>query len=233
MYMRKYRYLAAAAGAALVLSVPAGVAVAANVHSSAKPVLTIGKVGGTAVRKGAKLSASLEKGTKVVLSIGTATATCTSASFAATVVKNPSAKGKATLSITSETVKDCPPIKVLGISATLSLKAINLPYAGTVSDAKGDPIVIAESSKSKPTGFDATVDVSGVGTLTCIFTATSATGHASNKHTNVAFSDEKFTLDKKASSGDCSLAGSKASFSATFGPVLDKSVKHDPKVFVS
>jgi hypothetical protein len=231
--MRRYRYLAVAAGFAMVLSVPAGAAVAASVHSAPKPVLTIGKVHGTAVKKGAVLKASLEKGTKVVLSIGSATATCKSASFKAKVVKNPSAKGKATISVTSETVSDCPPIKVLGISATISLKAIHLPYVGTVSDAKGDPIVIARSSKSKPTGFDATVDVSGVGKLSCIFTAASATGHGSNKHNTVAFSKQSFALDKAASSGDCSLAGSKASFSATFGPIVDSSVKHSPKVFIS
>jgi hypothetical protein len=231
--MHKYRYLAMAAGAALVLSLPAGAALAVNAHAAPKPVLTIGKVGGTAVKKGAKLSASLEKGTKVTVSIGTATATCKSASFGATVVKNPSAKGKATLSITSETISDCPPIKVDGFAATVTLKAINLPYVGTQSTTKGNPIVIAGSSKTKPTGFDATVDVTGVTTLSCIFTATSATGSASNKHNTVAFSKQTFTLNAKASSGDCSLAGTKAAFSATFGPVVDKSVKHNPKVFVS
>jgi hypothetical protein len=231
--MHKYRYLAVAASAVMVLAVPAGAALAVNAHAAAKPVLTIGKVGGTAVKKGAKLSAGIEKGTKVVLSIGKATATCKSASFAATVVKNPSAKGKATLSVTNETISGCPPIKVLGIAATVSLKALNLPYVGTQSTTKGNPIVIAGSSKTKPVGFDATVKVSGVGTLSCIFTAASATGHASNKHNTVAFSKQTFTLNTKKSSPDCSLAGSKASFSATFGPVLDKSVKHNPKVFVS
>jgi hypothetical protein len=233
MYMRKYGYLAAAAGAALVLSVPAGVAVAANVHKAPKAVLTIGKVNGTAVRNGAKLSASLEKGTKVDVSIGTAAATCKSASFGATVVKNPSAKGKATLSITSETISGCPAIKVDGISATVTLKAINLPYVGTQSTSKGDPIVIAGSHKGKPTGFEATVVLSGFPTQSCIFTATSATGHASTKHNTVAFSKLTFALDAKASTSLCSAAGTKASFTATFGPVVDKSVKHSPKVFVS
>jgi hypothetical protein len=233
--MRKYRYLALAAGVAAVLSMSAGAAVAASAHSAAaaKPVLTIGKVGGTAVRSKAKLSASLEKGTKVGVSIGSAAGTCKSASFAATVVKNPSAKGKATLSITSEAIGDCPAIKVDGFTATVTLKAINLPYVGTISTAKNDPVVIAGSSKSKPTGFDATVKVSGVGTLSCIFTATSATGHASNKHNTVAFSHQTFALDAKASSGLCSDAGTKAAFTVTFGPVVDKSVKGSPKVFIS
>jgi hypothetical protein len=232
--MRKYRYLVVAASAAMVLSVPAGAALAANAHAAAKPVLTIGKVGGAAVRNGAKLSASLEKGTKVSVSIGKTTATCKSASFAATVVKNPSAKGKATLSITNETISGCPAIKVLGITATVTLKAINLPYVGTQSTAKGNPIVIAGSSKAKPTGFDATVKVTGIkAPLSCIFTAASATGHASNKNNTVSFSKQTFTLNTKKSSGLCSDAGKTASFSVTFGPVVDKSVKHSPKVFVS
>jgi hypothetical protein len=230
--MRKYRYLVVAASAAMVLSVPAGAALAANAHAAAKPVLTIGKVGGAAVRNGAKLSASLEKGTKVSVSIGKTTDNCKSASFAATVVKNPSAKGKATLSITKEAISGCPSVKVDGFTATVTLKAINLPYVGTQSTTKGNPIVIAGSSKTKPTGFDATVKVTGL-TLSCIFDATSATGHASNKGNTVAFSKQSFTLNAKASSKDCSLAGTKASFSVTFGPVVDNSVKHSPKVFVS
>jgi hypothetical protein len=230
--MHKYRYLAVAASAALVLSVPAGAALAANTHAAAKPVLTVGKVGGAAVKNGAKLSANLEKGTKVAVSIGKTSGTCSKASFGATVVKNPSAKGKATLSITKESISGCPPIKVDGVSATVTLKAINLPYVGTQSTTKGDPIVITGSKKSKPTGFDATVKVTGL-TLSCIFTATSATGHAANKHNTVTFTKQTFTLDAKASSSDCSLAGTKASFSVTFGPVVDNSVKHSPKVFVS
>jgi hypothetical protein len=234
--MRKYRYLAMAAGVAMVLSVPAGVAVAANVHKAPAPVLTISKVHGTAVRNGAKLAASLEKGTKVAVSIGSAAGTCKSASFGATVVKNPSAKGKATIKITSETIGGCAPVKVDGFTATVSLKAIHLDYAGTISTAKNDPVVIAESSKSKPIGFDAAVDVSGVGDLSCVFTATSATGHASNKHNTVAFSHETFTLNKALTGAEystCSIAGTKASFTATFGPVVDKSVKKSPKVFIS
>ena len=66
--MRNYRYLALAAGLAVVLVAPAAMA---SAHPAAnKPVLTIGKVGGTAVKNGAKLSASLAKGTDVTFSIG-------------------------------------------------------------------------------------------------------------------------------------------------------------------
>ena len=72
--MRNYRYLALAAGLAVVLVAPAAVA---SAHTAAnKPVLTTGKVGGTAVKNGAKLSASLKKGTDVVFTIGTASASC-------------------------------------------------------------------------------------------------------------------------------------------------------------
>jgi hypothetical protein len=231
--MRKYRYLAAAASAAVLLALPAS-ALAASPHKAPAPVLTTGKVGGTAVKDGAVLKASLPKGGKVTLSIGSsAKTTCTSASFAAKVGKNPSAKGKATLSITAETISHCAAVKVLGITATVSLKAINLDYAGTVSTAKGDPIVIAGSKKSKPVGFDASVKVSGVGTLLCVFTAPSATGHGSNKKNTVSFTNETFKLNTKASNGFCADAGTSASFTATFGPIVDSSVKHSPKVYIS
>lgn len=209
---------------------------ASALPAAGKPVLTTGKVGGTAVKAGAKLSASAEKGTTVTFGIGGGSAACASASFTARVVKNPSAKGKATLSITSEKISGCPPVTVGGFSATVSLSAINLPYDGTVSTAKGHPIVIAESGTSKPTGFDATVDVTGLGSFACIFTATSASGHASNKHSTVAFSGQTFTLNKALTGADftdCSLAGTSASFTATLGPVLDKSVRHSPRIFVS
>src|ERR1700683_877565 len=100
--MRKYRLAAVAAAGVMVLAVPAGAALAAGTHNAAaKPVLRIGKTSGAAVKKGAKLSAGLAKGSKVVLVIASGstkyTGTCTKSSIAAKVTKNPSAKGKATL----------------------------------------------------------------------------------------------------------------------------------------
>ena len=68
--MPKYRYIALATASLMVLGAPAGAAYAASAHKAPKPVLTIGKKGGPAVKKGAKLTASLAKGTKVTLAIG-------------------------------------------------------------------------------------------------------------------------------------------------------------------
>jgi hypothetical protein len=228
MYMRKYGYLAAAAGAALVLSVPAGVAVAANVHKAPKAVLTIGKVNGTPVKDKAVLKASLPKGGKVILAIGSHSVACTSSSIEAKVVKNPAKAGEATLSVTSVSVSKCG--KVLGFS--LSLKSLDLPAGATIKTSKGDPVTLSEASKSKPLGFEVSVDTGSPPTL-CFFNAASISGHASNKANTVSFSKQPFKLDSAKSGGACSIAGTTATFTATYGPIVDSSVKHSPKVFIS
>jgi hypothetical protein len=225
--MRKYRYLALATGAALLVSVPAGAALATNVQKT-KPVLTIGKVHGTAVKKGAVLKAGLPKKGKVTFAIGGTKVTCTSSSIKSKAVKNPSKAGQATLSVTAVSVAKCS--KVLGLS--LSLRAINLPYNATVKDSKGDPITLSGTKKSKPTGFKATAGT-GASAVVCIFTGATFTGHASNKHNTVSFTKQSLTLDKAASNGLCSDLGTKATVTATYGPIVDSSVKHSPKVFVS
>src|SRR5580704_5414118 len=102
--MRKSGYAALAAAGLLVLAAPAGAALASTHKSAPKPVLTVGKVTGAAVKKGARISAGLAKGHKVNLKIGSFAATCTKSSFTARVVKNPASAGKATLSVTGETL---------------------------------------------------------------------------------------------------------------------------------
>ncbi len=229
--MRKYCYLAMAAGAALVLAAPAGAAVAASAHSAPKAVLTIGKVGGTPVKDKAVLKASLAKRTDVKLAIGKNTDTCTSSSIEAKVVKNPAKAGEATLSVTSVSVSKCG--KVLGFS--VSLKSIGLPSSATIKTSKGDPVTLSEASKSKPLGFEVSVDTGAPPTV-CFFTAATVTGHASNKTNTVAFSKQPFTLNKALTGSNystCSIAGTTATFSATYGPIVDSSVKHSPKVFIS
>jgi hypothetical protein len=226
--MRKYRYLALATGAALLVSVPAGAALATNTHKAAKPVLTIGKVKGPAVKKGAVLKAGLPKKGSVTFTIGGTKVTCTSSSIAAKVLKNPAKAGEATMSVTSVKVAKCS--KVLGLS--LSLSALNLPYNSTIKTSKGNPVTISGTKKSKPTGFKVTAG-SGSSAVVCVFTASAFTGHASNKNNTVSFSKQKLTLDKAASNGLCSTLGTSATVTATYGPIVDSSVKHSPKVFVS
>jgi hypothetical protein len=229
--MPKYRYIALATASLMLLGAPASAAYAASSHKSAKPVLTTGKKGGPAVKKGAVLKASLAAHTTVALAIGSFAATCKSSSIKARVTANPSRAGKATLSVTGESISKCS-ISVAGVTLK-SLTALNLPYAGTVSAAKHDPVTIAESKKSKPLGFKAVISV-GATSATCVFTATKVSGRASNTGNKVTFKAQPFVLDASASSLLCAEAGaSKATFSATYGPLRDTSVKHSPKVFVS
>jgi hypothetical protein len=235
--MRKYRYLAVAAGV-MVLTAPAGTALAASAHPAAnKPVLLVGSSKGKAVKNGAKIGASLARGQKVTFTIGKASVSCSKAAFAAKVVKNPSAKGKATLSVTKETVSgkcSVSGIQISGVSLK-SVTAIDLPY-NTVVTAKGDKITITEASKSKPIGFTAVVDVPLLDPhpdVSCTFEAASASGVLSNKHNTVSFTHQKLTLESSEKGGLCPDIGSTtAYFTANFGPVTDTSVKHHPKVFV-
>jgi hypothetical protein len=218
----------------MALSLPASAAYAASAHPAAaksKPVLTVGKKGGPAVKKGAKLSASLAKGAKVSVALGSVfTITCKSSTLKAKVTANPSGPGKATLSVTGWSIGKCPKT-VSGVTLN-SLSSVNLPYKATVSDAKGDPVTVAGSKKSKPVGFKAVVTV-GTTKATCIFTAAKVSGHASNTGNKVSFSSQAFTL-ASSSSALCSQAGvSTATFSATYGPVRDTSVHGSPKVYIS
>jgi hypothetical protein len=218
--VRKYLYLAAAATAsAAVVVLPATSALAAG-H-----VLTISKTGGTAVKTGAVLKAGLAKGKTAVFSLGGEKLTCKSGAFSAKVTANPGKPGKATESLTAQTFSKC---KVTGITGVTfkSLKANNLPYKVTVSDAKGNPVTVAGTSKSRPVSFTATV-AAGTLTVTCSYKATSVKGHASNTGNTITFSKQKFS---GTTGGLCPAS---ANFSATFGPVTDSSVKGSPKVFVN
>jgi len=232
--MRRYRSAVLAAACALALAAPASAAYAATAaHHAAKPVLTIKRKGGPAVRKRAVVKASLAKGKSAVFALGSFSASCSSSTLQAKVTANPSSRGKATLSLTGDTMSKCKLKGVSGISLT-GVKALNLPYDLTISSAKGFPVTIAGKSKDKPLSFQATISVSGDSTpVVCVFTAPKAKGNASNKGNEVSVAKQKFTLDKKKSSSLCAEAASSATFSATYGPIQDTSVRHSPKVFVS
>jgi hypothetical protein len=178
----------------------------------------------TAVKTGAVLKAGLAKGKTAVFSLGTEKLTCKSASFSAKVTGNPGKPGKATESLTSQKFSKCT-VSVSGITFK-SIKVSNLPYKVTVSDAKGFPVTISGSSKSKPIAVTVTVTV-GVNPVTCSYKATSVKGSSSNTGNTITFSKQKFTRTAGA------LCPASASFSATFGPVTDSSVKGSPKVFVN
>jgi len=216
--VRKYLYLAAVAAAAAVVAVPATSAYAAG-H-----VLTINKVGGTAVHVGAVLKSGLAKGTSAVFALGSQKLTCTSAAAKATVKTNPVKPGTATESLTAVTISKC---KVSGFPGVTfkSLKVKNLPYKVSVGDATGFPVKVSGQSKTKP--MLVTVNVSLNGTpFSCSYKAASISGHASNTGNKITFSKQKLTK----ASGPCPGT---ANFSATLGPVTDSSVTGSPKVFVN
>jgi hypothetical protein len=218
--VRKYLYLAAAAASAAVVALPAVSADAAVTH-----VLTISKIGGTAVKPGAVLKSGLAKGTSAVFSLSTTKLTCKSAAFSAKVKTNPAKPGKATESLTASTISKCT-VNQSGVIVK-SLKINNLPYKVSVSDAKGFPVTVSGSSKSKPVSFTVTI-VAGTLTVVCGYSAKSIAGHASNTGNTIAFVNQKFT--KSAGGGLCLPS---ANFSAKFGPVRDTSVKNSPSVFVN
>src|SRR5215469_5794981 len=212
--------MAAASATVLAAPVVAQAAPAAHPH-----VLTIKKAGGTPVRPGAKLTASLAKGSSAVFTIGTIKLTCKSSSFTAVVVKNPSAPGKATESLTTETMGKC----TANIAVTInSVKALNLPYNSTVSDAKGFPVTVSGRSKSKSIELTATATLSG-SKITCTYRASTVKGAASNKGSTITITKQKFTKVNAS----CPVPSSTAFFSAKYGPVVDTSVKGKPAVFVN
>jgi hypothetical protein len=236
MSMPRYRPAVLAAACALALAAPASAAYAATAqHAAAKPVLTIGKKGGPAVKQRAVLKASLAKGKSATFALttsaGSFSATCTSSTLQAKVRANPSSRGKATLTLTGETIRHC---KIKGAPPRVSLsgiKAVNLPYRVTISSAKGFPVTIAGRSSAKPLSFQATISYLS-NNNTCVFTAPKLAAHASNTGNKVSAVKQQLTLDAAKSSPLCSTVGvSSATFSATYGPLRDTSVKHSPKVF--
>ncbi len=146
-------------------------------------MLTIGHKGGPAVRKGDVLFASLAPKTVVVVTESGQKLTCKSATVTAKVVSNPNAPGKATESVTKETLSKCT-VSLKGVTVK-SVTALNLPYVATVSDSKGNPVKVSGRSKSKPMGFTATVKF-GTTAITCSSSAATVTGHESNKGNTIS-----------------------------------------------
>jgi hypothetical protein len=210
---------AVATGALLLAVLPMTTASAKSDPS----VLTVGKAGGSAVAKGAILKASLAKGTKGVFAtnIKGVSVSCKSSSFTDKVTANPKAPGTATESLTAQTFGSC---SISGIpGATISSVKLNkLPYKSTISDKKGNPVTVTGTNTT------ITIKVSGL-KVSCSYKAKTTTGSASNKSQTIAFSKQPFTLY----SGPTPTCASKGSFTATFGPVKDTSVKGSPSVYVN
>jgi hypothetical protein len=221
--LTKYFYMVAVATSALLIAAPMVPAAATAAH-----VLTISKAGGTAVSNGAVLTSGLAKKTTANFKVGKMTVKCASAAFTGKVTSNPAATGtaKATESVTASTLSKC---AVKGVKS-ISVVAKNLPYVATVSAAKGNPVKVSGTSKSKPISLTATIVVTAKLKLTCSYTAASIVGKASNTG-NVVSLAGKFTFSKGGKT--CKNVGKTVSFSATYGPVTDTSVTGHPKVFVN
>jgi hypothetical protein len=222
------RILAAAVAAAALLPVSLLAATPASAATK-HDVLTYGKVGGTNVAAKSILTANLASKT-AVFAAASATLTCTKSTITVKVIKNPAAKGKATESLTSQTFSHCSASGSL--AADIKNPVLGLTkgtYAVTVSDAKNFPVVVTKPSAT----VTVDVTVAGIGTITCIYKAPTADGNAANKHNTVAFKNQVLT-EAKGSNADCAALPS-AKFSATYGPVLDQSVKgkKKPAVFVN
>ncbi len=222
--MRKYLFLACTAVMALLLALSAAPASASTVD-----VLTTGKVGGTNVKTGAVLKASLKSGTTgdfYESSSGTTGVKCSKSSFKVSVTSNPAKPGTAKESLTSQSFSSCTS-NVAGVNSVKSVTLQNLPYTTTVSDSTGIPVKVSGTSSSKP--LKTSVVLSTIlGSVTCVYTAKSISGKGSNTGNTLSFSKQKFSK----SSGP-SLCFSAGYFTATYGPLTDSSVSGSPKIFVN
>jgi len=170
---------------------------------TSKAVLRDGSVGGAAIAAGHVLSSSF------------APPQCTSGSTQATVSTNPSAPGKAKLSITSMTFSGCT-LNILGNQVSITITANNLPYSLTIGDVNGN---MATTGAVKWTA-------AGAGHV-CIYSSSGLSGYWNNAADGITFPSQNLT---STSGGVC--PGTVA-IGGTFGPVKDTTASGSPLVFVS
>jgi hypothetical protein len=222
--MRKFLVMAVAATAGLLVSAPAMVPATAAVAAT-HDVLTISRVGGTNVKVGATLKASLKSGTKATFLIpGNDFVRCSSVTFTAKVTNNPRKKKNATADekLTAQPYKSCT-TNIPTATGRPKVVVTHLPYKTTLSNSRGDPVTV--------TGTTATITVpTSIGSLICKYGAKNkkTKGSASNSKQTISFSNQPFTLTSGPSG--CPKSGK---FTATFGPVKDTSVHGSPHVFIN
>jgi hypothetical protein len=219
MQMRR-TLMAAAATAAALVTVASMAATASASTAVTHRVLTINRVRGTNVRVGAILKASLKPKTNAVFVSGGITVRCKSSSFTAKVTANPAAPGIASESLTRQTATRCTLSGLPGVSVK-SVVVRKLPYRTTVSGARNHRVTVNKPSTK------ITV-MAGTSSFSCTYGARRIFGTASNTGQRITFTKQGFTL----SSGS-TLCGKTGTFSATYGPVRDTSVRNSPKVFVN
>lgn len=211
--MRMRSLVVITAAAPLLAIIPA----AANAAPTS--VLTNSRPGGPAVRVGATLRAGLQ-GRAVFLVPGTrAGISCRRAGVTDRVTRNPAAPGTAVELLTGQTFGRCSS-SIPGTTGVRSVSVLGLPYRTTIS-SRGKRVTIFNARTRLTLN---TV----VGTLTCSYRAARLHGTAVNTGSKIVFAGQLFRLS--SGSRACPSAGS---FSATFGPVTNVSVRGRPHVFVN
>ena len=117
-----------------------------------------------------------------------------------------------------------PPGAGKGTQAQRLRDDFHLPYISTVSS--DGTVTISESSDTTP--LKTTIVLNTIlGSVTCVYTATSISGVSSNTANTIQFTSQQFT--KSSGPGTCFASGF---FSATYGPVIDTTQGNAP-VFVN
>jgi hypothetical protein len=185
-------------------------------------VLTIGRAGGKNVKVGAILKARLQGHTRATFfTPGTRTGVqCRRATVTDKVRKNPRTPGTAVESLTGQTFGRCT-TNIAGATAVRSVRVTQLPYLTTIRSSASHSVTVFRA-RTKITLKTV------LGTVTCTFATARIRAHASNVGQRIIFTKQVFRLS--AGSSACPARGS---FSATFGPVADFSVRGHPHVFVN
>lgn len=202
-------------------------ALPASADADATNVLTTGSAAGTAAAVGDVLTAPLSTGTTATLyssSTGTSGVICSTSQFTASVTANPASSGTATESVSAHTFANCTS-NVIGVTGVSSVTVNNLPYVTTVTSA--GVVTVTPASSAAP--IQTTVVLKTLlGTITCVYQASSLTGSSSNTDNSITFSNQQFT--KTSGSALCFSSGY---FTAKYAPVTDTTQTGSPSVFVN
>jgi hypothetical protein len=222
--MRKVLPITVAAAAIALALLPMTLASAAPAARHA--VLTTGKVGGTNVKVGATLVSGLAKGTKATFFEGAKSKSgivCKSSTLTVKVVKNPFRPGTAIESETKQTFSKCSTQNLTGqeVTGVNSVTVTKTPYKATISDSRGNPTAVYKVS----TLLNLKTDLGGI---KCAYSDSKVSGSASDSGQVLTVKNQVFK--KVSGPTPCPHSGD---LSASFGPVIDTSVKGHPHVFLN
>lgn len=224
--MRKSLFVAATAAATAMMVSTAAVPAwgATTTH-----VLTTNKVGGTNVAAKATVEAGLKKGQSLSFGFSldglTVSIACTKATIAGKITTNPADPGSAALSLTKQTASTCTAtVSSPGLVNSVQSVTFTTPNATTIGDATGLPVTV--------TAPVVTFTVNTIiGAVTCGYSAPSLSGTYTNIGSVVSFSNQPFNTLQSGSNSACPTSG--LTFSSTYGPLTDQSIKTHPHVFVN